>query len=576
MEKLEIEADVLIIGGGLAGIWAAIRAKDFADEVVLVDKARVSRSGASTSAAGVILAPQDDDNLNIWMQEIVERGEYFSDQDWVEKLLVDQIARIKDMESWGIPFERNEEGGLKRIVGRGHEHTRILMFHGKELMEKMREVLIRKGVKLLERVMVTDLLTSDGEHPTNGRIVGAVGFNYRTGELCVFRSKATVIATGSIFPKTGGRCVDNTNGDGCAMGFRAGADLSSMELSTEGHVSVWRRKYWIVGLNLYQGLGVWFLNNKGERFMEKYDPVLKERARLSSLCQAFCKEALDGNGPIYADMRHFPPESFSLMDRVIPHCMRIFRKANIDLSKEKVEVGASVGIANGCGNGGIRINLFGETNIEGLFGAGAATKTLPHGTYSVGGVNLAYCCVSGYTAGEFAAKYAKDIPHPVPDSKQVDQLLELAITPIKKDSGESVDHLFDEIRRMTVPAPFSVFKSEKRIKKVLEKLKDINQISENIFARDWHELVKVNEFKNYLSCGELIYQAALVREESRGDHYRQEFPYRDDEHWLKWIIINNGNSNPVFRMKNIPIYRYPIKPERYEKIPNPVQIKIED
>src|SRR3990170_4285497 len=246
MEKVDINADVLVIGGGLAGVWAVIRAKDFADEVVLVDKARVSRSGASTSAAGVMLAPQDDDNLNLWMREIVEKGEYLNDQDWVQKLLIDQIQRIKDMESWGIPFERDESGRIKRIIGRGHEHTRILMFHGKELMEKMREALLNKGVKLVERVMVTDLLTSDGKHPTSGRVVGAVGFNYRTGEQCVFESKATVVAMGSIFPKNGGRYVDNITGDGYATAFRSGAELCCMELSTGGHITLWQRKYWIV------------------------------------------------------------------------------------------------------------------------------------------------------------------------------------------------------------------------------------------------------------------------------------------------------------------------------------------
>ena len=110
----------------------------------------------------------------------------------------------------------------------------------------------------------------------------------------------------------------------------------------------------------------------------------------------------------------------------------------------------------------------------------------------------------------------------------------------------------------------------------MEGLKDLKESSENISARDWHELVKVNEFRNYLTCAELVYQAALLREESRGDHYRQEFPFRDDANWLKWLILNKSNGNLIFRQEKIPIYRYPVKPGNYDKKPHPIQVEIAD
>ncbi len=135
---------VLVIGGGLAGCYAAIRAGDFASDVILVDKAKVSRSGASTFAAGVILGPTVGDNLDLWLKEIAERGEYLSDQDWVKVLLEDQIERIREMDSWGVPFEKDEKGSLARIIGRGHTHARLHMFHGKKRMETMRKKLLDK------------------------------------------------------------------------------------------------------------------------------------------------------------------------------------------------------------------------------------------------------------------------------------------------------------------------------------------------------------------------------------------------------------------------------------------------
>ena len=133
-----IDADVLVIGGGLAGTWAALRAADSTDKVILVDKARVSRSGCSSFAAGVMLCPMPGDNLKEWAEELVERGEYLCDQEWVELLLREQVERIKEMELWDMPFERDSEGKIIRIVGRAHIRTRILMFHGKKLMEEMR------------------------------------------------------------------------------------------------------------------------------------------------------------------------------------------------------------------------------------------------------------------------------------------------------------------------------------------------------------------------------------------------------------------------------------------------------
>ncbi|HLB12427.1 MAG TPA: FAD-binding protein, partial [Dehalococcoidia bacterium] len=130
-----VDADVLVVGGGLAGCWASLSASEFPVSVVLVDKAKVSRSGLSTFAAGVMLAPQPEDDLGAWRQEIVEAGDYLNDQDWVEVMLTEQVDRIKDMTEWGFPFERDPDGRLARTVGRGHQTSRMLMFHGKKLME---------------------------------------------------------------------------------------------------------------------------------------------------------------------------------------------------------------------------------------------------------------------------------------------------------------------------------------------------------------------------------------------------------------------------------------------------------
>ncbi|MBI4318828.1 MAG: FAD-binding protein [Chloroflexi bacterium] len=565
-----VQSDVLIIGGGLAGTWAAVRATDFVENVVLVDKAQVSRSGASTSAAGVMLAPMPGDDLQVWMREIVERGDFLSDQDWLRILLSDQIERIQDMTRWGMAFERDEQGNIARIIGRGHVETRMLMFHGKKMMEKMREEVIKRKVKLVERVTITDLLTSDGAHPTCGRVVGAIGFDTRTGKRLLFEAKATIVATGGIHPKRGGLAVDNITGDGHAIGFRAGADLTGMEFITTGHLQGWGRSCWSACLNMIQNLGAKFVNAQGERFMGKYDAELWERAKLCTLTQAFCKEALEGRAPMYCDMRHFTPEAWARMRRVVPRAMLMFDKLGIDLTKEVVELAPFAGVFGGCGDGGMRVNTFCETNIPGLYGAGAATKILPHGTYSVGGVNLAYCCVSGHRAGEYAARHAASINQTSARTDQVLALQERAFAPLKREQGMAPDEVFDRAMQITVPAQYSTFKNERRIREVLARLDSLKDSLSELRATNVHELVKAHEAQNYVLGAELVYRSALEREETRGSHYREEYPCRDDENWLKWIVQRRNGATVESRIEHIPMYRYPIKPESYGKKPHPV------
>ncbi len=564
------ECDVLVIGGGLAGIWAAIRAKELVDNVILVDKAKVSRSGCSTFAAGVMLYPTPGDDLKVWAQEMVESGEYLCDQEWVELLLTEQIERIKEMESWDMPFERYNKGALTRIIGRGHINTRMLMFHGKKLMEAMRKQVLKKGVKLVERTMVVDLLTSDGKHPTQSKVVGAVGFNPRTEEFHVFKAKATILATGPAAGKVGGGYVDNNTGDGTAMAFRVGAELIGMEFCIRGHQSFWARKYITYGINMIQGHGAKFINAKGERFMERYSPVLKERARNPELCIAFCKEALEGRGPLYCDMRHFPPETFERFRRVIPHTMRAFDAAGIDPSKQLIEYGPQWRIIPFSGEGGIRINIDCETTIPSLYSAGTGGWNPAQGTYSVGGTNLAFCCVSGFRAGERAAKYALQSGEVELQAHQVQALKEVMLTAMSRREGPKPDEIFEQVQRTITPAQYGVFKTEARIKEVLSNLQKTKEVASRLMAANYHELVKANEAVNFSLLCELVFESALVRKESRGFHFREEYPERDDIEWLKWVILKRGDEKLKVRLDPVPIDRYPFKPATFGKHPYPV------
>ncbi len=213
-----------------------------------------------------------------------------------------------------------------------------------------------------------------------------------------------------------------------------------------------------------------------------------------------------------------------------------------------------------------------------MFGAGAACKAPSHGAdEGVGGFNLSYCNVSGYRAGENAALYTKQIDRDDLDiyMNQVEALWVEIYAPLYKKDGITPDEIFDKLNKLYIPAEFSIFKNEKRIKKVLEW---VSQIEDNdlpkLKAPDIHELVKAKEAVNFVTSVKLAYNAALIREESRTYHYREDFPFRDDVNWLKWVIIKKGEQGEMeISTEEVPIEEYPIKPERSERHPVLIEMK---
>ncbi len=566
-DPIIVECDVLIIGGGAAGCWAAIRARDFVERVVIIDKARVSRSGMTTFSAGVMIAPQEGDDFDLWTEEMTERGQYLNNQEWVRLFLEEQVHRIRQLRAWGVPFEVDELGNLQRIKGRGHETTRIVMYHSKKLIERLRDQVIQREVQLFERFMITDLLTSDGSHPTQGRVVGAVGFHCRTGQRYIFRSQATVLAAGGVSTKRGAGYVDNITGDSHAIGFRAGAELEDMEFCTHANIVIWDRKYIAYGINVIQGYGFHLVNAKGERFMENYSPKLLERSKLDTLTVAFVTEVLKGNGPIYADLRHFSSDVFERFYRVIPFTMRVFDEATVNPRESLIEIAPNISIHSSAGNGGLRVNLSCETNIVGLYAAGAACRTPVHGTYSVGGVNIAWANVSGYIAGEKAGLYAKDCALFADGREQALDLLNQAMAPAKRASGPTPDEIFDKTHRAILSYDVMLFKNAEKINKTVGLLEKIEEEAAWVRAEDPHQLVKANELTNYLTCAKLVFLCGYHRTESRGWLYRDDFPYRDDEEWLQWLITFREGNETKFRTIPVPFERYPFKPEKRAKVP---------
>lgn len=569
MDIKQKETDVLVIGGGLAGCWAAIRAAQMGKKVILVDKSKVARSGASTFT-NQMLAPTPPAELKAWKKEIVERGEYLNDQEWVETLLKEQKDRIQDLIDWGVPFERNPDGSLLIKRGRGHGITGAVLCNGHTMMDVMRRKAEQSGVAIEDRLTITNLLTSDGNYPSQGRVCGAVGFHVREGAPFAFHAGAVVITTGQIGSKMRCHFVNNLAGDGQAMAYRAGAELLNMEFCTTGNISYFEKRFHSGSQALLVGMGARFINARGERFMPRYDPAMTERSKLSTLVQAFAKESVSGRGPCYWDMTGFTTDDIAMIRRLLPTTLRPFDEGGIDVRKKPVECTPVVQVASACGEGGIRIDLQCQSTVPGLYAAGAAARNPVHGVYSTGGVNLAFCNVGGSRSGEAAARNSNLVP--VVES-QVNRTLEATFALLNRKEGYRPDEIVKEFQRIVIPAKNSLFKREERIQDTIKKLQELKQKLSEIRAVDVHDLVKAVEAQNLLQMAGLVFMAALERKESRAWHFREEFPFRDDRAWLRWIIVKMGEDGLPHTWKEpVPFDRYEFKMENPQKTPHPLAV----
>ncbi|MBM2831475.1 MAG: FAD-dependent oxidoreductase [Dehalococcoidia bacterium] len=568
-----IECDVLVVGGGSAGLWAAIRAADFTNRVTLVDKGIVASSGISP-LIHFVFAPVPEQDVMPAMQEIVEGATYLTDQVKLEILLREMGDRFREMEAWGVPFERDGSGKLVTQKRMGQKFTTCAFVNGRKMVEKMKERAVRQGVNIVERVMVTDLLTSDGQLPTGGRVTGAVGFHTVTGQRFIFRAKAVVVTTGLIGAKLHILYSDNVTGDGQAMALRAGADLAGMEFGMHPVFSIWARKFSTGGQAEYVRAGAKVVNKLGENIVEKYAPDKKSPfLPRETLCFAAAKETLEGRGPIFIDMRHLDDETLKLMRQVLPSAMKAFDEVGIDLRRDRVETTPFIPYWNGAGDGGVKTGLWGESNVKGLYAAGVAAHSAGTHSFSVL-IAQPYAFVSGHRAGEGAAKYTRVIPGEVEiNNVQVERLLSEVFAPLRREGGHTPDQAYHALNKVIVPLESSFIKNEERIRATLAEIRRVqHEEIPRLSARDTHGLVKANEVKNFALLAEATFACALVRQESRLCHLREEFPYRDDVNWLQWIVIRLDKKGLGVRMEPVPLDKYPIKPKARLVLPVAIQL----
>ncbi|MBI4332673.1 MAG: FAD-binding protein [Chloroflexi bacterium] len=574
-DREAINCDVLVAGGGLAACRAAIRARELGADVVLIDKGYVSRSGA-TAFAHVMLAPppQRSAEYEAWFREMVEDSQYLADQDWIEAILNEHSQRVKELEELGVEFERTPGGDFNRTIARGQKVGRSIHFDGAKLLESLRAAMVKKGVRVIDRVMLTHLLTSDGFQPTGGRVVGAAGLHTRTGRFIVFPAKAVVLGTGPFTSDSNLNYIDNCTGEGTVAAYQAGAELMEMEFGQHGSISYFGGKLKVIGQSKLQGHGTKIVNRLGERIMEMYDPDLKELTNLGLIAQAVTKENLEGRGPCYFDMRHVSEEHIQHLRRVLPVLMRGFDNVGLDIRKQLVECAPLCGVMATSSGAGIRVNTACQTAVPGLYACGNATKP-PHGAGNIAPVPQSYASLSGYRAGENAAREAHRTGMPVVSDKQVRELEAADRSPLDRKSGVKGGDVVYELLKTIAPARYSLFRREDRIKESLARVRDIRaNLLPEVSGQDVHGLVKAIGAGSVAQTVELVLLSALERTECRGPHYREDYPYRDDINWLRWVVVRNIAGRPHVGVTPVPLEKYPVKPPARKRIPHPVQIRL--
>ncbi len=553
-----LQTDVLVLGGGIAGCLAAIRARECGADVVLVDKANVGRSGVSHQWSIVSYFDPETESYDDCYRECVEAGQWLVDQKLLEGMLNESTDRAGDLVKWGVEFQKDDKGKYIRSPGVGHHYSRnsYLAHGGLQMMSVVRGVVLRRGVRLLERVMATDLITSDGEHPTRGQVAGAVGFHIRNGKFYVIKAKAVVITTGpTSLLWRGYAWAPSLSGDGQAMAFRAGAEMRNLDIAFFRYMPIGFNCS--SGANILLGEGLTMVNAKGERFMEKWDPVRKERAAAALYCRAMATETREGRGPILWDATHLDEAAHARIEKSLLLTIRNYAIKGLSLRKDKIPVAC---LLNDLGPGGVRNKTrMGATSVPGLYCGGAVSDHGEDGVSNVIGHGMA-SAIGGYRAGEGAAIYSSEADAITINERQAQQFKEQMYAPLKREAG--IDYQVPKIGcdRVFDSGLLGPIRNEKKLKQALDAVLEIKEDVPKLVAKDYHELTRCIGVSNALLFPELISRCAVVRTESRGSHFREDYPARDDANWLKWVIAKRKDDGIQVWTESIPFEEYLLRP----------------
>ena len=549
------DCDVLIIGGGLAACMAALEASKRGMDVILVDKGRLGRSGSSPTSGGVPQAAfghaDPRDSKDVHFRDTVIGGDYIPNQRIV-RVVVDEITeRIIELEEIGLHFKKAADGKhfyQEKRLGSSFARSVPPIGGSVGMMGTLRKEVLNREANVQQWTMITKLFRE------NDRLTGALGVNVQTGEFRLYKAKAVILAAGSAVGLQKYTSANfHTTGDAYVAAFDIGAGLANMEFLEFTLIPAPKGiTVPMAGLSPFTSKGGRFLNAAGERFLEKYDPARLEGTTRAILVQATYKEMLSGHGPICIDPSFIPDEKWD--DEIQFEYAPKLSAAGIDCRRDRFEWVPALHTFLG----GLFINENCETNIAGLFAAGESATGM-HGSNRLSGNAIASCMVLGARAGKYASLFARtNSISKVSQSAVADEIARLES--FRGDNGLNPDDLLRDIKDLAWSSA-GVVRNKTGLQAGIEGFEEIQRDKiPKTKGGDQRSWIKALECANLTRVGEMVTRSALQRNESRGQHYRDDFPALAAD-LPRWIKLRNAGGDIECRSEAIPFADGDLKPD---------------
>jgi succinate dehydrogenase / fumarate reductase flavoprotein subunit len=539
--------DVLVVGAGLAGMRAAIAAYRMGANVAMMSKVHPVRSHSNAAQGGINAALRGaEDSTDSHVYDTVKGSDYLGDQDAIEFMCAEAPQEIINLEHMGVIFNRDEEGHLGTRAFGGASYARTFFVSditGQAILHVMYEQILKAGVRSYEEWFVTDLIIEDGE------CRGVVALEMLTGTLHTVTAKAVILAAGGV-----GRAFEpSTNalictGDGMALAYRAGASLLDMEM-VQYHPTTLAGNGVLLS-EAARGEGAYLLNSKGERFMEHYAPKMKELASRDVVSRSEATEIEEGRGVdgcVFLDLRHLGREV--ILQRLSYIHEVAYDFAGVDMTEAPVPIRPGQHYIMGGVKTDIRTRTWDDSGnnawkgVRGLFAAGEVACVSVHGGNRLGANSLLETVVFGKVAGEVATEYARQTADfTVSGAHQTDAEAVIKALFDRADNGDRIAQVRMAMGQ-AMNEHLAVFRNEEGMQSAAATIRELKQRYSQLpvvhkGAVYNTDLIFHLELGYMLDAAEAICAGGLLRQESRGAHFRKDMPERNDETWMVHTIAS--------------------------------------
>ncbi|MEM3488489.1 MAG: FAD-binding protein [Nitrososphaerota archaeon] len=570
-----IRSDVIVLGSGIAGLRAAIEIAKESNETVsvtLISKVQVMRSHSVAPEGGAAAVMSEGDSFDRHAEDTIIGGDYLNDQDAVEEFVREAPNEIIQLEHWGMPWYRDENGkAITRMFG-AHTYPRTFFAYDRTgffLMKTLYDTLLKyKNVEIYQETFAIDIINIDG------KFGGVLALERTKGNMILFIAKALILATGGVGRMYPYSTYSHTvTGDGLAMAYRSGVTLRDMEFLQWLPTTLVPQG--IPATEALRGHGAIMTNGDGERFMKKYAPDRMEMAPRDIVTRAMYKEVLEGRGVegprsmkcVLLDARPVGKDRLESIYKTFLENSRKFQ--GIDPISEPVPVFPAFHYSMG----GIDITdpLKTTTNIDGIFAAGEAANEGLHGANRLGSNSLSSCLVTGKWSGRSAIDYIKKKVNSKDENAIINRAMKLEddfYSLIRNENGNSNVYSIRKKLQNNMEKNVGVFRDEKSLKNAIVAINELKNELSDIYVSDRSatynlEWVNLQELKNMIDLSYVIAYSALSRKESRGSHYRIDYPNRDDINFLVHTIAQKNGNDVKITTKPVRITKWKPGERRY-------------